>query len=1841
MKRYIRLLSWVLLISITTEIFLPTTAFALTSGPSQPEVQSFEPVTTTNMVDLATGDFNYNIPLMDVDGYPINISYHSGISMDQEASWVGLGWNINPGVINRNMRGLPDDFKGDQVTKKFRQKPEWTFGINPQVDLEIFGFNKKKNSAGKDVNKKPGLNIKVGIDIFYNNYRGMGFGLQVSPSFSFSDKAKIGLDLNSSTSGGASVGLSYGGKFAGDKRTHSLSLSSGFNSRTGLKDISLGYTRAKYTMTKVTETKVEDGKEVVVEKMVKNESKKRGRISSTMNFGVPTYVPKADFLSRTWGLSLAFRLGTTIMGIDPLATIKGYYTQTALVTSERTLPAYGYMNSEHAGGNQGVFYDFNREKEGDITVNTPRLPFTNFTYDIYQASGQGIAGTFRPYRSDVGAVHDPAMNTWGMDASLGVDLGVGNVAKFGGDVAANIVLTGKAAWDNDNPALGKFKFRAKAENDLFEPYYFREFGELSVDDATTNNDAMTNNMLGEDAVRVKLDSRNRVSRTTNVLKSDDVEKSFTSPIRRTSRRKRNQCMSFLTIEESTKHALEPSLYTTGDVKKDKPHHIGEVTILQPEGNRYIYGIPAYNLIQKEVTFASTDIKNQSNSGGYNSTGLIDYSRNNDNSLSNDKGVDGFYSYSELPAYAHSYLLTAILSSDYIDNDGIVGPSLGDMGTYTHFIYKKKNNFNWRTPIDKDKAHLDHGLSSVPKDNKGNYVYGEKEIWYLERIETKNYVAVFDTEPRTDGKGVEGENGGIGTTSASLEKLDNIKLYSRKEYDKFKANNMLTNAVPLKSVFFEYDYSLCRNLPNSSNSVSTTASLLTTPVRDNTYSNTTSGTGKLTLSKIFFTYQNSQKARFNPYTFSYSTTNPNYSGKEVDRWGTYLPFLSNEGSKERAELPYTPQIGSITRTQADNNSSAWTLNKIELPSGGQIEIKFESDDYAYVQDKRAMQMVKVAGFIESKNSKPVNKMYEGQKHYDLLVVDLPFPVSNKSELTNRYFSGVSSLFFKFFVNMNKGNGQGPNTNYEFVSGFVDFSDYDIFGNLDGNSKYTQAYIDIERVNVGDSDWSKDVNPITKQATQFCRLNLPDVAFNDPGIGNSKSEARKILEKLGGMFTTLKEFALGPNRKLISENKCKYFDANKSFVKLNNPDFKKLGGGCRVKEITINDNANNLLMGASETIGQNFVYETTEEIGGNLLNISSGVASYEPLNGGDELPQRMPVAVSKRRQQRILVADDDASLIDPMGESVAPPPVVIYSNVKVSNNIQGNANIADHGTGYEITEYYTSKDFPTLFKSTDIEPKMYKPWLFKLLKVKTFNNLDMSQGYAVTVNDMAGKLKSKSSYSQSGLLIDKVSYNYKTNPNNSKELDNKVNVINKSGDVLQKTMGVDIDMIADTKEERVRAYSPGILINGDVIFLVFFVLPVPGVLPSYTSDHTRLRTMTVSKVISKHGILESITAEHLGSKITTYNRAFDSETGSVLVTETQNDFHDPVYNITYPAHWAYDLMGPAYKNIGLTINAEVAASGQLNAKSQTVSDFIYENLVPGDELISTDNARSEYDDYVYYVVNKSVTPDGKKIFMRAGNPRALTEIGTPNQGGLDGRCRKVLTGSFKLKVIRSGRRNMQINPVMSVTTLTNPIKKGGTKLLFTETDHVLSSSAMEYSDEWRYDCTLYDDDQPNSINPYYEGSKGIFRPKKSFAYLVERNKDMPNGRRKDGSYSFSPYWIENSGKDWYALEDGWQVSKTVTDYNQYLGAESENLDPIGNYSSASYGYNQTRQVLVVGNSKTKEVGYFDFEEFPNQFSTQSGIQNATLDNVKSHTGVRSLKIPANGPEGKLLFKSCCHE
>lgn len=390
-SKFSKVLSAFLAISILHELIAPNMAMALTGGPSQPEVQSFEPVGTSEMVDLFSGDFNYNIPLMDVGGYPINISYHSGVTMDQEASWVGLGWNINPGVINRNMRGIPDDFKGDKITKELNMKANTTIGLSAGVGAEFFGID--------------GLTTTFGLGVNYNNYTGIGFEKIFNNSFSSGRQAmgslNGGLGITSSSTDGLTINpnFSFDVKVTNECNIDQFiggSIGTSFNSRVGVKSLSLGVS-------------YEGGKDY--SHRAKHDSyqanKWSGGVGSSISFGMSTYVPKIDMPMVNTSATLSFKAGPHMIGLQNTWDFSGYYSSQRLSQKTNTVSAYGYLNMDEGSiYDSDVALDFNREKDGAFNENTPDLPVTNFTYDVYSVSGQGIGGMYRPFRSDLGYVYD-------------------------------------------------------------------------------------------------------------------------------------------------------------------------------------------------------------------------------------------------------------------------------------------------------------------------------------------------------------------------------------------------------------------------------------------------------------------------------------------------------------------------------------------------------------------------------------------------------------------------------------------------------------------------------------------------------------------------------------------------------------------------------------------------------------------------------------------------------------------------------------------------------------------------------------------------------------------------------------------------------------------------------------------------------------------------------------------------------------------------------------------------------------------------------------------------------------------------------------------------------------------------------------------------------------------------------------------------------------------------------------------------------------------------------------------------------------------------------------------
>jgi len=1785
-------------------LIVPPEAHAITGGPSQPEFTTFTPVGVSDMVDPFTGDFSYNIPLMDVGGYPINISYSSGIGMEQQATCVGLGWTLNAGgAVNRSMRGIPDDFNGSDIVKTTTNlRPNTTVGANLTVLPEIIGNEKiNKAKAGNGGNSPLALNF--GFGLFYNNYSGIGFEGNIKPSCKIGDKNgnayTFGLGLSANSQSGIGVRPQVGMKYEGEKKVKgetktfgtSLGLGASYNSRAGLRSIAIEGSHGESS-----------------ENFMKN--KRSGFPGASIPVGYNTYIPQIGHGMFTASVAANIGTGLEAAWITGKMKVDGYFNTQWLKSDVVDKPAYGFLYAEKGKNNANAMHDFNREKDGAFTTNTPALPMTQMTYDVYTVSGQGVGGMFRPHR-DFATVYDPKVVSNTASGAFGGDLAGAAVFKGGINLSAGYGYSKSGMWSGgNNDTKNKLSFNDRLDSDdpiLYEPFYMKAAGEF-----TTFDQDYFNKIEGFDPVRIDITKSGKTKdnywKRTTGNSGETIVSNFDDNIRE-NRDKRNQPMTMLPAELAQYGALDKQLinysvnqpdgtvYTTSENRVSghrKAHHISEIVVNRPDGARYIYGNQTYNVLQKEVSF-------NTHNNGFSpdlGKGTIGYTAGTDNSpTSNDNGIDHFYSSTELPAYATAYLLTNIVSADFVDVKGD-GATPDDLGTYTKFnyltIHPAVRPYEWRNPYGQNVANFSEGHKARTTDDKGNYLYGAKEIKMLKTIETKNYIAEFLYSPRKDAYGVVGENGGRG--GKTLLKLDKIKLYTRCDREDNGAS-----AVPLKIVHFEYDYSLCKDLPSNIDYTENNAP----SIED----------GKLTLKKIYFTYEDSRKGQLSPYEFHYAgaapnlamqaALNPPYSFRGNDRWGNYKP---NDTDLPNADSPYVDQEKDENNNQiidANEHAAAWNLSTIQLPSGGLISVDLEADDYAYVQDKRATRMFQIIGFSNSQTPPSAgasdrDKLYTGSNnnlfmHFDAPMTDfidasatLPEKIA---EFKRRYIGEgkdeIKELFYKFLIDI---TGKGTD---EYVSGYATI--------LNTGWANDRGWIEFKPTTLKDRNKGDEIHPIAKTAMQFMRINLSDFVMGyEP---NPNPSADDILNGIVGLMQDAKGMLVGINKALRIRNIGREVDLDKSFIRLQTPNYRKLGGGVRVSRIAINDQWQEISGSDAGNFeyGQTYNYTMVSEDATSSIptstEISSGVAIYEPFVGNEENPLRQPATYVEDRK----MAPDNAYYQEmPYGEMFFPSPSVGYSHVTVENI--GNEYTTRSATGHIVHEFYTAKDFPVKVKTPLLKTeKLPVANLGKLLGTAYVDYKTHSQSYAIELNDMHGKPKAQRVYAEGQETpISSVKYFYKQD---GSTLANNVTVIDKNGTTRTALAGVDIDMIIDERQSTNFMSTVSTDFNVDVSPIPFIppVIPLPSVWVSANIQDTRFRSIANTKVITRYGILEKTVAEDLGSHVTTENLAWDGETGEVLLTRTENDFEDPIFAFSYPAHWAYDGMAQAYRNLG-------AELGVYGTDLETY-------LVPGDELVTD-----------YYDFDEEGLVNGK-IWVKEDET-----------GGLDlvDRDGDAVFSPGTMTVVRSGLRNQQSTPVGSITTLSNPIQDNNT-LLFTD---VINAGAVEFKDEWGDFCLC--SESLTSNNPYVNGKKGSYRPVRSHAYLTDRNQPDALSNtdiRRDGTFEdFQPFWNPDEGSEWYINDGQWTFASEVTLISPY-GLELENKDALGRYSAADYKYNHTLPTAVASNSRYKEMGYDNFEDYgcddckDDHFSFKQNVPEAMnmdeaieIVDTESHTGRRSIKVRA---------------
>lgn len=1755
-----------------------------TGGPTQPETQSFASVNSNNMVDLFTGDFSYNIPLLDVGGYPVNIAYHSGITMDEDASWVGLGWNINPGSITRNMRGVPDDFNGgtDTIKKVSSIKPNVSWGVNAGANMEIIGLP---------------LSVGAGTGIFHTTYNGWGIEQSLNASINAGSKShgymSAGLSITNSSKDGISMTPSLGYKYmahnAGDVGG-GLSISAPYNSRTGLKSINLGLNANAM-------------------------NKKAGNFGAevaTLSFTWPTSTPFMTMPMTNYNVSVTLKFGSEYTGISPDLYISGYYGAESIKNSDKemSLPVFGYLNYQNMNGNWNSLTDFNREKEIPYREKpaVPHIAVPSYTYDVFSVSGEGTGGSFRPYRGDIGFVADHRSQSKTISGGLSIDIGGGNLVHGGTDLNANYSNTKTGPWESENTIGSTIGFRPN--KGLYEGVYLRNPAEKTINttayyDAIGGDDVVAPALYQSSSSSSTIIATNTLNRYSGKTKVGSIDLTKSSAVKNT-RDKRSQVISYLNASEASIVGLDKSIYhyainnfekvscdetvedenaangtgllgyyfnntslrgnyvqrndttvyfnwergrpvdgisdnyfsvrwlgrlkapETGTytiamkcddgfrlwvndtlylnkwkrpvswdscklnlvkggfynikieyyenagyayaeflwkkpsdptakiednnkkriprqylypplfkdtfnlepalVKENrvnnfrKSSHISEIDVLNADGRKYVYGIPVYNLLQKEVSFAIEPGQ------GDTQTGLTSFS-SKENSTDNESGKDGYYSRQEIPAYAHSYLLTGILSPDFVDvtGDGISDDDLGDA---VKFDYSKAAGiaqpYEWRAPYS-NKANFNEGLKSYNRDDKAHYIYGKKEVWYLHTIESKTMIATFTLEGRKD----------LLEIAEDGTKMNNNKAFRLKQIDLYSKADYLTpgrKPTPIKTVHFEYSYELCPgvNLPYSDS-------------------------GKLTLKRIWFTYNGNEKGKLNPYVFNYHKNNPGYRTNASDKWGTYKdPSQNPDGTVSNADYPYALQDSA----QAAYNAGAWMLDSIQLPSGGRIKVNYESDDYAYVQNRRATQMMELAGFGQSSNGSYSENLYEhtGFNTSDnlFIYVKIPKAVGSKQELYARYLEGMTKLYFRLLVQMPSNDGFGTGSEYVPCYAEPDVAAGNWYGTT-GNPNI--IWIKISGINKN-ADGGGSESALTQAAINFLRLNIPSKAYPGSEVDDNmgfKDGVNVLLSQVGNIIFMLNGFANTARQ----YNWARKTTLARSYVRLNAPTLKKYGGGLRVKSVLVYDHWNAMTKKKESVYGQSYDYTTIQNVNEKPERISSGVASWEPVIGGEENPFHLPIEYVDRIAA--LAPSSMQYSEEPLGEAFYPGASVGYSKVRTRSIHTAKTRSAN---GYSESTFYTSYDFPTSWDWSMLDndtKKRFKPILRSFLRINAKSYLSISQGFKIELNDMNGKLRTEATYSETDSVhpisytenfyrVDKQSVQYK-------HLSNVVSAIRPNGEVdTAATIGKDVELMADMRDQTSKSIGGNVNVNVDLFAVGIWPAAIPSVLNLYQKETNQYRTAAMTKVIYRYGILDSIVIIDKGSKVSTKNILYDAETGDALLARTQNEFNDPVYNFSYPSHWVYNGMGPAYQNIGAILEHIDLQKGKITTVLDN-PDSVY--LTAGDELLvyskqtisSTGcvNAFATFPDaYKLWVIDSSAVNGGpQQLFL-------VDKNGVPFSGY-----------DVTLKVVRSGRRNIS-GAVGTVVSLNNPLVKDGSgnyHLVFDSTTRVLSADASEMAQFWK--------------------------------------------------------------------------------------------------------------------------------------------------------------------------------
>lgn len=1574
------------LISYILILLLIDNAYS-TEGQMSNEFTNYTYVGNGDYVNRFTGQFNYSIPVITIpgpggSGYEMALTYNSGSGPDTESSWVGHGWQLSPGAINRQVNGIPDDF--NDITIKNYQKFRPIYDASKTIDLNL-EYNSKDKKDSDFIDKIIPKGGNLALTAKYNNLNNYSTNLNVSAIATY---GSLGLDFSNN--------MEVGVRFTANLSSL-LSEYKGDDKETASKEAEKG----KVSFSEVISKDFSYGS-------IFNNTVSQSRIA--LSYSNLATFPSTEIDSEIEVKSFSTKFGLQHLGVSfetsalfpelSVTSIKPKHTNAKNITS------FGSMYMGYADDNS--LKDFQLIYDYKFNLKDKLLKFPVGTKDNYIVNVQGLDGVFevRSYtngnsfrkeksesltRTTGGGLALRVLTT-PFSLVVGGDFRKGYFEDDRNEISYNNEVSLKYQHDDNINRLGGSQY-----DEIYPSIYFAFKNDIGSDDAFVDN----NN------IDFKLNKSKGIEDYRNErLNSNEVE----DGISYISGSKNIDFLRFKDINTKRTEYFHKPIY---DKLKNKinvnPYQIASYFITNENGQKFEFGQPVFTRNTINLSYGITKMKHPEYNGELNSevfsTTSDNYRVYHSINPKHDKNVEDeeddapkviMGQHIEEP-YVTSYLLTNIYSNDYIDLTNN-GPSVDDIGSYTEFNYTKtagsenilKNDsidwdditstsntysdwFKYRTPYN--GFNYSRGENYDPLDDMISYSSGEKELYYLNTISTKTHIAVFITNQSSTsftyaktGEVFElnGSNNnrkdnfeaiyneylaGSSSTvtsanSGTINKqkyLERIELWTLDTENPKDSEGRYRLKEHLKTVKFEYDYSIWPNQISSLDSVGKRY-------------------GKLTLKRMWTEYGSVKEKENSPYEFSYVDNTesyeiyngneiinynnptparedePDYNYLDINSWGDYEPDNLGGNVKKKFSINSLNQSSSNTFNLGGVNKtydpSAWQLKRITLPSQGQIHIDYERNEYAFVQDRPSMVLayIKPGSYDASTKSVilDINKTLGADisSNSDLLN-EINNLINDELKGTDR-LTNRKKFYFKFLYELLTGEHKDKNVSIErensnYIEGWVKISSSVIEGN---DIKITFEEEEFLPKKLCNQFYNNKANKLSYDLSDY--NHITDVTINNNAYSkNYKSDEDFKRNNINNFLNTehiLNAFAF---RGLTGEKICGEIREDLSFLRIPIPsNIPKKGGGLRVKRMLFVDDFDEITKGHSKRIyGKEYIYNSKE-------GESYGVASNEPGLLREENPLYIPFDRTKNPGNEFngslstlisaeykFVIDDLEQFAGIVGEKLNYIQGVGYSKTIVKDIFNNSTH-----SGFEINKYHTTKDYP-FYRDIDKDIPTFQhnnigivhdQYNFLLVN---FDIAKAKQNYQIIRHDLNGKLKEQSKY---GGNYDSLESNWSLSYKQEIEYFNyneKIPLLNKDFKIKESNPGLNVELY--NYNEKQEQYGISASPEFDIYLNLWSFIPykftsnVYSYTPPVSYVKKKLNLESSTRIIDIPVFPKRIKTYVDGVKNIEENIAFNMYTGAPIIKRVNNKFGNESENsemydvVDIPASYIYEELSQKMK------------------------------------------------------------------------------------------------------------------------------------------------------------------------------------------------------------------------------------------------------------------------------------------------------------------------------------------